>query len=109
MAEYSRQYSKSVAFDPSTYPDDSDPGSGSKLIKVGEKSFWYDPEHEDENSAMPKKDIEALIGTTITGLDTVMSMVTDVTIIDGVVRKRTRKFTFENGVLKAVSAETPWS
>jgi hypothetical protein len=107
MVEYSKDYSKSVAFDPSTYPDGSE--FGTKLIKVGEDSYWYDPSREDEHSALPKKDIEAMIEAGTTGLSEEVTFVTDVTIINGLVKKRTRTAVFEDGVLKTVSTETPWS
>jgi len=107
MAEFSKDYSKGEAFKPDTYPTDLE--FGTKLIKVGEESFWYDPNQEDEHSALPKKDIEALIGTTVTGVTGEVSLTTAVTVIDGVIKTKNRKLTFDNGVLKEISVETPWS
>ena len=114
MPEYSREYSKEYAFRDDTYPEDDNPYSddpefGSKMIKVGNTTFWYDAEHETENSALPKKDIEKLIENKIEGFTGAIAMVSDITILDGVIKKKTRTFTYENGLLKNVSSESVWS
>ena len=105
--EYSKEYSKAVAFDESTYPAEA--GSGSKPIKIGETTYWYDPSVENEHSALPKKDIEELITQAFEGLSGDLALMTNITIINGVIKKKTRTLTFNDGVLKSVSPESAWS
>ena len=107
MAEYSREYSKDSAFT-GAYPGDNEP-SGNKQIKVGSTIHMYDESLEDDSSALPKEDIIALIATQMAaGLSESFAYVTDVSIINGAIVKRTRTITITNGQITEISAESDW-
>ena len=107
MPEFSKPYSKAIAFNDGTYPPDME--FRTKLIRTGETNNWYDPVIEDEHSALPKKDIEELIKGNLDGLTVEFTVMTDVTVLNGLVKKRIRTLTFENGLLVKLSTESIWS
>jgi hypothetical protein len=56
---------------------------------------------------MRREDIEVLGGTS--GLSVSITVVTDVGVFNGIVKKRTKILTFTDGLIIAVSDETAWS
>jgi len=110
MSDYSKQYSKDVAF-VGDYPG-LNPGGGDAVIKVGSTSHRYDSSVIDETSALPKKDIEALIADKIVtdgeGFSGDVTVVVDISVISGAVKKRTIKHTYKKGRLITTSLVSNW-
>lgn len=108
MAEFSKDYSKDIAF-VGDYPE-GNTESGNKKIKVGSTLHMYDSAIEDNTSALPKSDIIALIDADAEyGLTQSLAFVTSVTVIDGAVKKKTRTITVVKGRITAISVESNWS
>ncbi len=63
----------------------------------------------DPDGVVRREDIEAMIAAESSGLTMAQTIVTDVGVFNGALKKKTRILTFTNGRLTSVSTETAWS